>query len=155
MLLIHRPIHRIRRIGWGFSFRSGKVRSFRVSNFTKARWNAQWKRPSRYTSAKISVKALQAFRRYAWPIFKDGIVPMTVSIRWQWIATDTGGWIAKWADEFTATSHRSGLADAAPCRNVAVIGTTEENIVKVKKLSIKLDRQQGTVHQASTGVRIP
>jgi predicted oxidoreductase len=167
VLLIHRPDFLMNpdEVGEAFEllYRSGKVRSFGVSNFTKSQVEMLSKSvPVGTHQLEISVQALQAFSDGTLDqCTKDGIVPMA----WSPLG---GGELSpvlmtelkKWGDEFGTTPQVIALAWLMqhPAGILPVIGTTkEENLVKTKEaLSIKLDRQQWySIYQASTGVRIP
>ena len=167
VLLIHRPDFLMNpdEIGEAFEllYRSGKVRSFGVSNFTKSQIEMLSESvPVGTHQLEISVKALQAFSDGTLDqCTKDGIVPMA------WSPLGGGDLPAalvqelkKWADEFGTTPQVIALAWLMqhPAGILPVIGTTkEDHLVKSKEaLSIKLDRQQWySIYQASTGVRIP
>ena len=167
VLLLHRPDFLMNpdEIGEAFEllYRSGKVRSFGVSNFTKSQIEMLSESvPVGTHQLEISVKALQAFSDGTLDqCTKDGIVPMA------WSPLGGGDMPAalveelkKWADEFGTTSQVIALAWLMqhPAGILPVIGTTkEDHLVKSKEaLSIKLDRQQWySIYQASTGVRIP
>jgi predicted oxidoreductase len=167
VLLIHRPDFLMNpdEVGEAFEllYRSGKVRSFGVSNFTKSQVEMLSESvPVGTHQLEISVQALQAFSDGTLDqCTKDGIVPMA----WSPLG---GGELSevlmtelkKWGDEFGTTPQVIALAWLMqhPAGILPVIGTTkEENLVKTKEaLSIKLDRQQWySIYQASTGVRIP
>ena len=167
VLLLHRPDFLMNpdEIGEAFEllYRSGKVRSFGVSNFTKSQIEMLSESvPVGTHQLEISVKALQAFSDGTLDqCTKDGIVPMA------WSPLGGGDLPAalveelkKWADEFGTTPQVIALAWLMqhPAGILPVIGTTkEDHLVKSKEaLSIKLDRQQWySIYQASTGVRIP
>lgn len=167
VLLLHRPDFLMNpdEIGEAFEllYRSGKVRSFGVSNFTKSQIEMLSESvPVGTHQLEISVKALQAFSDGSLDqCAKDGIVPMA------WSPLGGGDLPAalveelkKWADEFGTTPQVIALAWLMqhPAGILPVIGTTkEDHLVKSKEaLSIKLDRQQWySIYQASTGVRIP
>ena len=167
VLLLHRPDFLMNpdEIGEAFEllYRSGKVRSFGVSNFTKSQIEMLSESvPVGTHQLEISVKALQAFSDGTLDqCTKDGIVPMA------WSPLGGGDLPAalveelkKWADEFGTTPQVIALAwlRQHPAGILPVIGTTkEDHLVKSKEaLSIKLDRQQWySIYQASTGVRIP
>ena len=167
VLLIHRPDFLMNpdEVGEAFEllYRSGKVRSFGVSNFTKSQVEMLSESvPVGTHQLEISVKALQAFSDGTLDqCAKDGIVPMA------WSPLGGGelpealvAELKKWADEFGTTPQVIALAWLIqhPAGILPVVGTTkEENLVKSKEaLSIKLDRQQWySIYQASTGVRIP
>jgi len=167
VLLIHRPDFLMNpdEVGEAFEllYRSGKVRSFGVSNFTKSQVEMLSESvPVGTHQLEISVKALQAFSDGTLDqCAKDGIVPMA------WSPLGGGelpealvAELKKWADEFGTTPQVIALAWLMqhPAGILPVVGTTkEENLVKSKEaLSIKLDRQQWySIYQASTGVRIP
>ena len=167
VLLLHRPDFLMNpdEIGEAFEllYRSGKVRSFGVSNFTKSQVEMLSESvPVGTHQLEISVKALQAFSDGTLDqCTKDGIVPMA------WSPLGGGDLPAalveelkKWADEFGTTPQVIALAWLMqhPAGILPVIGTTkEDHLVKSKEaLSIKLDRQQWySIYQASTGVRIP
>ena len=167
VLLIHRPDFLLNpdEVGEAFEllYRSGKVRSFGVSNFTKSQVEMLSESvPVGTHQLEISVKALQAFSDGTLDqCAKDGIVPMA------WSPLGGGelpealvAELKKWADEFGTTPQVIALAWLMqhPAGILPVVGTTkEENLVKSKEaLSIKLDRQQWySIYQASTGVRIP
>ncbi|MEL0175846.1 MAG: aldo/keto reductase [Cryomorphaceae bacterium] len=167
VLLLHRPDFLMNpdEIGEAFEllYRSGKVRSFGVSNFTKSQIEMLSESvPVGTHQLEISVKALQAFSDGTLDqCTKDGIVPMA------WSPLGGGDLPAalvqelkKWADEFGTTPQVITLAWLMqhPAGILPVIGTTkEDHLVKSKEaLSIKLDRQQWySIYQASTGVRIP
>ncbi|MGB0182389.1 MAG: aldo/keto reductase [Schleiferiaceae bacterium] len=167
VLLLHRPDFLMNpdEIGEAFEllYRSGKVRSFGVSNFTKSQIEMLSESvPVGTHQLEISVKALQAFSDGTLDqCTKDGIVPMA------WSPLGGGDLPAalveelkKWADEFGTTPQVIALAWLMqhPAGILPVIGTTkEDHLVNSKEaLSIKLDRQQWySIYQASTGVRIP
>lgn len=167
VLLLHRPDFLMNpdEIGEAFEllYRSGKVRSFGVSNFTKSQIEMLSESvPVGTHQLEISVKALQAFSDGTLDqCTKDGIVPMA------WSPLGGGDLpealveeLKKWADEFGTTPQVIALAWLMqhPAGILPVIGTTkEDHLVKSKEaLSIKLDRQQWySIYQASTGVRIP
>ncbi|MGB1620181.1 MAG: aldo/keto reductase [Schleiferiaceae bacterium] len=167
VLLLHRPDFLMNpdEIGEAFEllYRSGKVRSFGVSNFSKSQIEMLSESvPVGTHQLEISVKALQAFSDGTLDqCTKDGIVPMA------WSPLGGGDLPAalveelkKWADEFGTTPQVIALAWLMqhPAGILPVIGTTkEDHLVKSKEaLSIKLDRQQWySIYQASTGVRIP
>ena len=167
VLLLHRPDFLMNpdEIGEAFEllYRSGKVRSFGVSNFTKSQIEILSESvPVGTHQLEISVKALQAFSDGTLDqCTKDGIVPMA------WSPLGGGDLpvalvqeLKKWADEFGTTPQVIALAWLMqhPAGILPVIGTTkEDHLVKSKEaLSIKLDRQQWySIYQASTGVRIP
>ena len=167
VLLLHRPDFLMNpdEIGEAFEllYRSGKVRSFGVSNFTKSQVEMLSESvPVGTHQLEISVKALQAFSDGTLDqCTKDGIVPMA------WSPLGGGDLpvalvqeLKKWADEFGTTPQVIALAWLMqhPAGILPVIGTTkEDHLVKSKEaLSIKLDRQQWySIYQASTGVRIP
>lgn len=167
VLLLHRPDFLMNpdEIGEAFEllYRSGKVRSFGVSNFTKSQIEMLSESvPVGTHQLEISIKALQAFSDGTLDqCTKDGIVPMA------WSPLGGGDLPAalveelkKWADEFGTTPQVIALAWLMqhPAGILPVIGTTkEDHLVKSKEaLSIKLDRQQWySIYQASTGVRIP
>ena len=167
VLLLHRPDFLMNpdEIGEAFEllYRSGKVRSFGVSNFTKSQVEMLSESvPVGTHQLEISVKALQAFSDGTLDqCTKDGIVPMA------WSPLGGGDLPAalveelkKWATEFGTTPQVIALAWLMqhPAGILPVIGTTkEDHLVKSKEaLSIKLDRQQWySIYQASTGVRIP
>ena len=167
VLLLHRPDFLMNpdEIGEAFEllYRSGKVRSFGVSNFTKSQIEMLSESvPVGTHQLEISVKALQAFSDGTLDqCTKDGIVPMA------WSPLGGGDLPAalveelkKWADEFGTTPQVIALAWLMqhPAGILPVIGTTKEDpLVNSKEaLSIKLDRQQWySIYQASTGVRIP
>ncbi len=167
VLLLHRPDFLMNpdEIGEAFEllYRSGKVRSFGVSNFTKSQIEMLGESvPVGTHQLEISVKALQAFSDGTLDqCTKDGIVPMA------WSPLGGGDLPAalveelkKWADEFGTTPQVIALAWLMqhPAGILPVIGTTkEDHLVKSKEaLNIKLDRQQWySIYQASTGVRIP
>ena len=167
VLLLHRPDFLMNpdEIGEAFEllYRSGKVRSFGVSNFTKSQIEMLSESvPVGTHQLEVSVKALQAFSDGTLDqCTKDGIVPMA------WSPLGGGDLPAalveelkKWADEFGTTPQVIALAWLMqhPAGILPVIGTTkEDHLVKSKEaLSIKLDRQQWySIYQASTGVRIP
>lgn len=167
VLLLHRPDFLMNpdEIGEAFEllYRSGKVRSFGVSNFTKSQIEMLSESvPVGTHQLEISVKALQAFSDGTLDqCTKDGIVPMA------WSPLGGGDLPAalveelkKWADEFGTTPQVIALAWLMqhPAGILPVIGTTkEDHLVKSKEaLTIKLDRQQWySIYQASTGVRIP
>ena len=167
VLLLHRPDFLMNpdEIGEAFEllYRSGKVRSFGVSNFTKSQIEMLSESvPVGTHQLEISVKALQAFSDGTLDqCTKDGIVPMA------WSPPGGGDLPAalveelkKWADEFGTTPQVIALAWLMqhPAGILPVIGTTkEDHLVNSKEaLSIKLDRQQWySIYQASTGVRIP
>ena len=167
VLLLHRPDFLMNpdEIGEAFEllYRSGKVRSFGVSNFTKSQIEMLSESvPVGTHQLEISVKALQAFSDGTLDqCTKDGIVPMA------WSPLGGGDLPAalveelkKWADEFGTTPQVIALAWLMqhPAGILPVIGTTkEDHLVKSKEaLSIRLDRQQWySIYQASTGVRIP
>ncbi|MGB1111981.1 MAG: aldo/keto reductase [Schleiferiaceae bacterium] len=167
VLLLHRPDFLMNpdEIGEAFEllYRSGKVRSFGVSNFTKSQVEMLSESvPVGTHQLEISVKALQAFSDGTLDqCTKDGIVPMA------WSPLGGGDLPAvlvkelkKWATEFGTTPQVIALAWLMqhPAGILPVIGTTkQDHLVKSKEaLSIKLDRQQWySIYQASTGVRIP
>jgi len=167
VLLLHRPDFLMNpdEIGEAFEllYRSGKVRSFGVSNFTKSQVEMLSESvPVGTHQLEISVKALQAFSDGTLDqCTKDGIVPMA------WSPLGGGDLpvalveeLKKWATEFGTTPQVIALAWLMqhPAGILPVIGTTkEDHLVKSKEaLSIKLDRQQWySIYQASTGVRIP
>jgi len=167
VLLLHRPDFLMNPddIGEAFEllYRSGKVRSFGVSNFTKSQVEMLSESvPVGTHQLEISVKALQAFSDGTLDqCTKDGIVPMA------WSPLGGGDLpvalveeLKKWATEFGTTPQVIALAWLMqhPAGILPVIGTTkEDHLVKSKEaLSIKLDRQQWySIYQASTGVRIP
>ncbi|MGB1551729.1 MAG: aldo/keto reductase [Schleiferiaceae bacterium] len=167
VLLLHRPDFLMNpdEIGEAFEllYRSGKVRSFGVSNFSKSQIEMLSESvPVGTHQLEISIKALQAFSDGTLDqCTKDGIVPMA------WSPLGGGDLPAalveelkKWADEFGTTPQVIALAWLMqhPAGILPVIGTTkEDHLVKSKEaLSIKLDRQQWySIYQASTGVRIP
>lgn len=167
VLLLHRPDFLMNpdEIGEAFEllYRSGKVRSFGVSNFTKSQVEMLSESvPVGTHQLEISVKALQAFSDGTLDqCTKDGIVPMA------WSPLGGGDLpkalveeLKKRADEFGTTPQVIALAWLMqhPAGILPVIGTTkEDHLVKSKEaLSIKLDRQQWySIYQASTGVRIP
>ena len=167
VLLLHRPDFLMNpdEIGEAFEllYRSGKVRSFGVSNFTKSQIEMLSESvPVGTHQLEISVKALQAFSDGTLDqCTKDGIVPMA------WSPLGGGDLpkalveeLKKRADEFGTTPQVIALAWLMqhPAGILPVIGTTkEDHLVKSKEaLSIKLDRQQWySIYQASTGVRIP
>ena len=167
VLLLHRPDFLMNpdEIGEAFEllYRSGKVRSFGVSNFTKSQVEMLSESvPVGTHQLEISVKALQAFSDGTLDqCTKDGIVPMV------WSPLGGGDLpkalveeLKKRADEFGTTPQVIALAWLMqhPAGILPVIGTTkEDHLVKSKEaLSIKLDRQQWySIYQASTGVRIP
>ena len=167
VLLLHRPDFLMNpdEIGEAFEllYRSGKVRSFGVSNFTKSQIEMLSESvPVGTHQLEVSVKALQAFSDGTLDqCTKDGIVPMA------WSPLGGGDLPAalveelkKWADEFGTTPQVIALAWLMqhPAGILPVIGTTkEDHLVNSKEaLSIKLDRQQWySIYQASTGVRIP
>ena len=167
VLLIHRPDFLMNpdEVGEAFEllYRSGKVRSFGVSNFTKSQVEMLSESvPVGTHQLEISVKALQAFSDGTLDqCTKDGIVPMAWSPLGGGELPETlVAELKKWADEFGTTPQVIALAWLMqhPAGILPVIGTTkEENLVKSKEaLSIKLDRQQWySIYQASTGVRIP
>lgn len=167
VLLIHRPDFLMNpdEVGEAFEllYRSGKVRSFGVSNFTKSQVEMLSESvPVGTHQLEISVKALQAFSDGTLDqCTKDGIVPMAWSPLGGGELPDTlVAELKKWAEEFGTTPQVIALAWLMqhPAGILPVIGTTkEENLVKSKEaLSIKLDRQQWySIYQASTGVRIP
>lgn len=167
VLLIHRPDFLMNpdEVGEAFEllYRSGKVRSFGVSNFTKSQVEMLSESvPVGTHQLEISVKALQAFSDGTLDqCAKDGIVPMAWSPLGGGELPDTlVAELKKWAEEFGTTPQVIALAWLMqhPAGILPVIGTTkEENLVKSKEaLSIKLDRQQWySIYQASTGVRIP
>lgn len=167
VLLLHRPDFLMNpdEIGEAFEllYRSGKVRSFGVSNFTKSQVEMLSESvPVGTHQLEISVKALQAFSDGTLDqCTKDGIVPMA------WSPLGGGDLpkalveeLQKRADEFGTTPQVIALAWLMqhPAGILPVIGTTkEDHLVKSKEaLSINLDRQQWySIYQASTGVRIP
>jgi predicted oxidoreductase len=167
VLLLHRPDFLMNpdEIGEAFEllYRSGKVRSFGVSNFTKSQVEMLSESvPVGTHQLEISVKALQAFSDGTLDqCTKDGIVPMA------WSPLGGGDLpkalveeLKKRADEFGTTPQVIALAWLMqhPAGILPVIGTTkEDHLVKSKEaLSINLDRQQWySIYQASTGVRIP
>lgn len=167
VLLIHRPDFLMNpdEVGEAFEllYRSGKVRSFGVSNFTKSQVEMLSESvPVGTHQLEISVKALQAFSDGTLDqCTKEGIVPMAWSPLGGGELPDTlVAELKKWAEEFGTTPQVIALAWLMqhPAGILPVIGTTkEENLVKSKEaLSIKLDRQQWySIYQASTGVRIP
>ncbi len=167
VLLIHRPDFLMNpdEVGEAFEllYRSGKVRSFGVSNFTKSQVEMLSESvPVGTHQLEISVKALQAFSDGTLDqCTKDGIVPMAWSPLGGGELPETlVAELKKWADEFGTTPQVIALAWLMqhPAGILPIIGTTkEENLVKSKEaLSIKLDRQQWySIYQASTGVRIP
>lgn len=167
VLLIHRPDFLMNpdEVGEAFEllYRSGKVRSFGVSNFTKSQVEMLSESvPVGTHQLEISVKALQAFSDGTLDqCTKDGIVPMAWSPLGGGELPETlVAELKKWAEEFGTTPQVIALAWLMqhPAGILPVIGTTkEENLVKSKEaLSIKLDRQQWySIYQASTGVRIP
>jgi predicted oxidoreductase len=167
VLLIHRPDFLMNpdEVGEAFEllYRSGKVRSFGVSNFTASQVEMLSESvPVGTHQLEVSVKALQAFSDGTLDqCTKDGIVPMAWSPLGGGDLPETlVAELKKWADEFGTTPQVIALAWLMqhPAGILPVIGTTkEENLVKSKEaLSIKLDRQQWySIYQASTGVRIP
>jgi len=167
VLLLHRPDFLMNpdEIGEAFEllYRSGKVRSFGVSNFTKSQIEMLSESvPVGTHQLEISVKALQAFSDGTLDqCTKDGIVPMAWSpLGGGDLPTVLVEELKKWADEFGTTPQVIALAWLMqhPAGILPVIGTTkEDHLVKSKEaLSIKLDRQQWySIYQASTGVRIP
>mgnify|MGYP001114322173 FL=1 len=167
VLLIHRPDFLMNpdEVGEAFEllYRSGKVRSFGVSNFTKSQVEMLSESvPIGTHQLEISVKALQAFSDGTLDqCTKDGIVPMAWSPLGGGALPETLiAELKRWADEFETTPQVIALAWLLqhPAGILPVIGTTqEEHLVRSKEaLNIKLDRQQWySIYQASSGVRIP
>lgn len=168
VLLIHRPDFLMNpdEVGEAFEllYRSGKVRSFGVSNFTSSQVELLSSAvPIGVHQLEISANALQAFSDGTLDqCLKEGIVPMAWSPLGGGVnfAASLNEELNKWANHFSTTSQVVALAWLMqhPAGILPVIGTTkEENLEKAKDaLSISLDRQQWySIYQASTGSRIP
>ena len=167
VLLLHRPDYLMDpdEIGEAFEllYRSGKVRSFGVSNFTHSQVAMLSKSvPIGSHQLEVSVKELSAFNDgrldqciqedmvpMSWSPLGGGALPEAVVQ-----ALDT------LAQEFNTTPQVIALAWIMqhPAGILPVVGTTKmDHLTDSKKaLSIKLDRQQWySIYQASTGERIP
>jgi predicted oxidoreductase len=167
VLLLHRPDYLMDpdEIGEAFEllYRSGKVRSFGVSNFTTSQVSMLSQAvPVGSHQLEVSVKELSAFNDGRLDqCIQENIVPMS------WSPLGGGALpeaviteLDKLAGEFDTTPQVIALAWIMqhPAGILPVIGTTKaENLTASKKaLSIKLDRQQWySIYQASTGERIP
>ena len=167
VLLIHRPDFLMNpdEVGEAFEllYRSGKVRSFGVSNFTSSQIELLSSAvPIGVHQLEISVNALRAFSDGTLDqCIKEGIVPMA------WSPLGGGDFtlslnkeLTKWSEIFSTTPQVIALAWLMqhPAGILPIIGTTKEkNLVKAKDaLRIQLDRQQWySIYQASTGSRIP
>ena len=140
-------------------YRSGKVRSFGVSNFTKSQVEMLSESvPVGTHQLEISVKALQALSDGTLDqCTKDGIVPMAWSPLGGGELPETlVAELKKWADEFGTTPQVIALAWLMHSGILPVIGTTRREPRKKSKeaLSIKLTANNGTVSTSFAGVRI-
>ncbi|MEY2962865.1 MAG: hypothetical protein RL754_126 [Bacteroidota bacterium] len=167
VLLLHRPdvLMDADEIGEAFEelYRSGKVRSFGVSNFTPSQINMLQKVvPIGVHQIEISVADVSSFDDGRLDQCNlDNIVPMAWSpLGGGTLKPEVMTVLEKLGAEFGITPHATALAWLMqhPAGILPVVGTSKiENLTAAKTaLGIQFDRQQWyEVYQAATGKRLP